>query len=239
MSAMRKAIYAYDMIKDGDKIAVGVSGGKDSLVLLVALSEFQKYSEIKFDLLAINVDMNFVETDKNEVQVFTEYVADIGVELHFQKTDIANILFEIRKESNPCSLCSKMRRGALNELAVSLGCNKVALGHHLDDVIETFMLSLLYESRLSTFKPVSYLDRMDITLIRPFIYVGENMIIEASRDMPIIFNPCSADKNTKREDMKELIKSLDKSIPNAKSRMFGAITNADRASLWELPKKIK
>lgn len=173
LSLARKAISDYKMIEDGDKIAVGLSGGKDSITLLAVLAAYKKFAPEKFDLIAINIDMGFEDIDKNQVQATKDFCESVGVPLIIEKTDIAAIIFDERKEKSPCSLCSKMRRGALNNVAIDHGCNKLALGHHADDVIETMMLSLLYEGRFSTFMPVSYMDKSKITLIRPLVYIDE------------------------------------------------------------------
>ena len=172
LGGMRKAISDYNMISPNDKVAVGVSGGKDSLLLLTALVRLRSFIDIPFDLLAIHIDMGFKDTDKGEFKAFEDYICNLGIELIVEKTNLAKLLFEDRKETNPCSLCSKIRRGALNTVAINNGCKKIALGHHSDDVLETFLLSFMYESRLSTFKPVSYLDRTDVTIIRPMVLIN-------------------------------------------------------------------
>lgn len=238
LGGMRKAIHQFNMIEDGDRVAVGVSGGKDSILLLDALYQYQKYINNSFDLLAIHIDMGFEETNMQEVAKFSDYIESRSIPFFIEKTNLKEILFDIRKESSPCSLCSKIRRGALNTIAKAHNCNKLALGHHMDDVLETFLLSLLYESRLNTFKPVSYLDRSDITVIRPFVYIDERNIIGATRNTPTITNPCPVNKETQREYMKNLIKKLSKDIPMAKEKIFSAITNPSRISLWDIdPKK--
>ena len=230
LSTMRKAIEDYHMIKDGDKICVGLSGGKDSMVLLKALATYRKFSPQKFTLGAITIDMGFKDADFSEM---IEFCRELDVEYHIEHTDIAEIVFNVRKEPSPCSLCSKMRRGALNTTLKERGYNKLALGHHADDLIETFLLSLCYEGRLSTFAPLSYMDRSDVTMIRPLIYTREKDILSVSRDLPIFKNPCPEDKETQREFMKELIAKIQKDIPFVKDRMLGAITNADRYNLWD------
>lgn len=235
LSLTRKALNDYDMIQDGDRVAVGLSGGKDSITLLTVLAQYQKFSPQKFELIAINIDMGFKDTDQKQVQATLEHCKKLGVELHIEKTDIAEIIFDHRKEKSPCSLCSKMRRGALNTVAIKLGCNKLALGHHADDVIETFFLSLLYEGRLSTFMPKSYMDRSQMTLIRPFIYIEEKQISGAARryELPVIFNPCPRDKHTKREDIKLLINQLDGQFNHSKKLMLSAIYSPERNNLWD------
>lgn len=232
LAPFRRAIEDYKMIEQGDKIAVGVSGGKDSLTLLALLKAFQRFSPNKFDLTAITIDMGFDKSGKQFDKV-KEYCDEIGVPYYIERTDIGEILFEARKESNPCSLCSKMRRGALNTKLLSLGCDKLALGHHAEDMMETFLLSLFYEGRLSTFSPISYMDRTGVSMIRPMIYISENDIAAYARSLPVVFNPCPADKHTKREYMKDLIKTLQKDMPFVKDRMLGAISHPERYNLWD------
>ena len=238
LSLARKAISDYKMIEDGDKIAVGLSGGKDSITLLAVLAAYKKFAPEKFDLIAINIDMGFEDIDKNQVQATKDFCESVGVPLIIEKTDIAAIIFDERKEKSPCSLCSKMRRGALNNVAIDHGCNKLALGHHADDVIETMMLSLLYEGRFSTFMPISYMDKSKITLIRPLVYIEEKQINWTAKrlGLPVIFNPCPRDKHTKREDVKQLIRNLDEQFVDSKKHIMSAIFNPERNSLWDKAK---
>lgn len=238
LSLARKAISDYEMIEDGDKIAVGLSGGKDSITLLAVLAAYKKFAPEKFDLIAINIDMGFKDIDKNQVQATKDFCESVGVPLIIEKTDIAAIIFDERKEKSPCSLCSKMRRGALNNVAIDHGCNKLALGHHADDVIETMMLSLLYEGRFSTFMPISYMDKSKITLIRPLVYIEEKQINWTAKrlGLPVIFNPCPRDKHTKREDVKQLIGNLDEQFVDSKKHIMSAIFNPERNSLWDKAK---
>ena len=233
IGAMRRAIKDFSLIHDGDTVAVGVSGGKDSLALLTALSLYKRYSPEKFDLLGISIDVGFPE-GKEGLKKIKEYSESLGTPFYIEETDIAKIVFEERKEQSPCSLCSKMRRGALNTSAVRLGANVVALGHHADDVLDTFLLSFIYEGRLSTFKPLTYLDRTNVSVIRPFIYVQEGDIKGASKRLgfPIYKNPCPEDKHTEREYMKTLVDSITKDIPIARDRMISAITHPERYSLF-------
>lgn len=237
LSAMRRAINDYKMIKDGDNIIVGISGGKDSMLLFYALSLYQKFSPEKFSLTGVHVDMGFAKTDINEVAAMKEFFKNNNSNLVIEYTDIAEILFDIRKESNPCSLCSKMRRGALCTKANMLNANKIALAHHADDVLETMLMSFIFEGRISTFAPVSYMDRTDTTVIRPFIYVEEGDIKGAVKrnELPVLFNPCPYDKHTKREYMKSLVKNINKDIPFAKERMISAISHPERYNLWKKP----
>ena len=232
LSVMRKGITEYKMIKDGDKIAVGVSGGKDSVALLKILAEYKKFSPEKFDLLAISVDLDFTgaKTDFTALKAFCE---TLGVPYIVEKTDIGKIVFDIRKEKSPCALCSKMRKGALYDVAVKNGCNKVALGHHADDLTDTFMLSLFYEGRLSTFAPKSYLDRTGLTLIRPFILMREADIISYAKDLPVVKSPCPANKHTQREYVKQAVREIAKEIPNVREMAFTAITHPERYNLFD------
>lgn len=235
LSLTRKAINDYRMIEDGDKIAIGVSGGKDSTALLAILAAYKKFAPEKFDLVAINIDLGFKETDLNEVAKLREYCEKVNVPLIIEHTQIAEIIFNERKEKSPCSLCSKMRRGALNSIAIANGCNKLALAHHADDIIDTFFLSLLHEGRLSTFMPVSYMDRTGITLIRPFIYAEEKYLAGLCRryDLPIVHNPCPEDKHTRREDMKNLVEELDARFDGSKKLIMSALFNPQRNNLWD------
>ena len=193
LSPMRRAINDYNLIENGDKVAVGVSGGKDSITLLTLLHEFQRFSDRKFDLMGVTIDMGFTDDAYAPIR---DYCSKLGIQYRIVKTDIAEVIFDLRKEKNPCSLCAKMRRGALNSEIVAAGYNKLALGHHMDDVVETFMLSLFYEGRLNTFSPKSYMSRTGITLIRPMIYIEERDIIGYARDLPVVHNPCPANKHT-------------------------------------------
>ena len=206
LSYVRRCVEDYDMIQAGDRVAVGVSGGKDSLTLLVALARLREFYPKPFTVEAYTLDM-------------------LDVPFTLLHSEIHHIIFDLRKEKNPCSMCAKMRRGALHNALREHGITKIALGHHFDDAVETFFLSLFYEGRLSCFQPVTYLDRTGITQIRPLLYCGEGMLRNAAErnHLPVVFNPCPADGNTKRQEVKELIKSLDKQYPGLKSRVFGAM----------------
>lgn len=223
LSYMRRAVDDYGMIQDGDRIAVGVSGGKDSVTMLMALAALRRFYPNKFELEAITLDMGFEGADFSPI---AQLCKEIDVNFTLVKTDIKTVVFDIRKETNPCALCAKMRKGALNEKALELGCKKVALGHHNEDVIETFFLSLFYEGRLNCFSPVSYLDRKGVTLIRPLIYTPEKTIksFVKNNNVPIVKNPCPADGNTKREKMKEFVAEKHREDKGFKERVFGAIT---------------
>ena len=200
LSSMRKAIQKYNLIQNGDRIAVGVSGGKDSLVLLKALSDFRKFKLYDFEIFAVTIDIYSGEVNYDSLNKFCQ---EINVPLIVEKTDIKHIVFDIRKEKNPCSLCAKMRRGALNSVCKKLNCNKLALAHHLQDVVTTFFISLLYEGRLSTMLPKSYMSRADITLIRPLYLTDEKKIINCSRNYPILKSQCPANDNSKRKEIKD------------------------------------
>ncbi len=228
MSLTRKAIDDYSMIEEGDRIAIGVSGGKDSLAMLYALSGIRRFYPKHFELHAISVDLGFSEGEQAFIPI-KALCERLNVPLTVVPSDIAEILFQIRKESNPCSLCAKLRKGALNTAAKELGCNKVAYAHHKDDMIETLLLSILNESRLYCFSPVTYLDRMDLTVIRPFMYVDEADIIgfKKAYELPVYQNPCPADGNTRREYAKNLVKQLTRETPGARERIFRAILKAD------------
>ena len=230
LSFLRRACDEYNLIEDNDIIAIGVSGGKDSLVLLKAMALFSRFSPKKFTIKAITIDMFAGKSDFSKIQ---KLCTDLNVEYHIVNSDIYQIVFEERKESNPCSLCSKLRRGMLNTKAIELGCNKLALGHSSDDVLHTFLLSLFYEGRLSTFLPKLFMDRTGMTVIRPLILADEKLIISASKDLPITKSNCPADKNTKRELVKNLIKTIQKDIPIAKDRMFTAIIHPERYNLFD------
>lgn len=234
LSLMRRAINDFDMIHSGDKIAVGVSGGKDSLALLQLLCAYQKFSEHAFELCAVTVDMGFADSDFSPVERFCE---ELGVNYRREKTDIAEIIFDVRKEKNPCSLCAKMRRGALNSVINEMGYNKLALGHHKNDVVDTFMLSLMFEGRLSTFQPVSYMSRSDVTLIRPLVYVSEREIAGLAKTLPVCKNPCPADKRSQREEMKKLLKDVAVKYPDVSDRIANAVMHPDRYNLWCMNKK--
>lgn len=236
LSLARKAINDYHMIQDGDKIAVGISGGKDSIALLTILANYKKFAPEKFDLVGININVGFEGVNQEEVKACKKYCEEeLGVELIIEDTNIKQIVFDERHETNPCSLCSKMRRGALNTVAIKNGCNKIALGHHADDVLDTFLLSLIYEGRLSTFAPISYMSRSDITLIRPFIYVEEKNIkgLLNRYNFPIIHNPCPEDKHTQREATKELVSMIEDKFGYCKQRMLTALFHPERNNLWD------
>lgn len=219
---VRRAVDDYNMISAGDRIAVGISGGKDSMLLLVALNHLKSYYPLPFELEAITIELGFDGMDFTPVK---EMCAQLGIPYTCLKTDIKEIVFDVRKEDNPCSLCSKMRRGAINDAITQRGITKLALGHHFDDAVETFMMSLLFEGRLSCFRPVTYLDRSGVTQIRPLIYAGEQKIANLATELqlPIVENPCPMDKTSKRYEIKKLLSAMCSEYPDMKSKIFGAM----------------
>lgn len=221
MGLVRRCVEDYDMIQPGDKVAVGVSGGKDSLALLVFLAELRKYYPQPFTLEAITIDMG-LGMDYSQIQTLC---AKLDVPYTIVPTEIGPVIFDYRKEKNPCSMCAKMRRGALNQTLLERGLNKLALGHHYDDAVETFLMSLLYEGRISCFQPVTNLDRTGIIQIRPMLYLHEKTVdnFAARQALPVVENRCPVDKETKREEIKKLIFELSKTYPELKERVFGAM----------------
>ena len=222
LSYMRKAIEEYHMIEEGDKIAVCLSGGKDSITLLHAFKSLQRFYPKKFELIAISVNPGFEFFDIDFLQKICN---DIQIPLFIENSNAKEIVFDIRKEKNPCSLCANLRRGVINSIAIREGCNKIALGHNQDDVLETFLLNLFYTGNISTFSPVSYMDRSKITLIRPLLYTPEKEIRKFIRknNFEVMPKVCPMDGISKREDMKQLIFSLTKNIPMIRANLFGAI----------------
>lgn len=221
-SYVRQAIDDYHMIDDGDRIAIGISGGKDSLTLLYALAGLRHFYPKKFELTALTVDLGFSGFDLSEIQNLCE---KLDVEYHIIKTEIGRIVFEERKESSPCALCAKMRKGALNDYAKQIGCNKVAYAHHMDDIIETMFLSMFYEGQFYSFAPVTHLDRSQITVIRPLMYVPEANVIGFlhKQNLPLVKNPCPADGKTRREYIKQFVRKLNLENPGVKKQIFHAI----------------
>ena len=219
---VRRAVEDYGMISEGDRVAVGVSGGKDSMLLLAALRLLQVYYPQHFDLQAITIELGFEGMNFAPV---ADFCRDMDIPYTCVKTDIKEIVFDVRKEDNPCSLCAKMRRGALNNTLKSLGMNKLALGHHFDDAVETFMMSLLFEGRIRCFEPVTFLDRSGVTQIRPLIYAGEQRIanVAAALELPIVENPCPQDKTSKRYEIKQMLKTMCADYPDIKTKIFGAM----------------
>ncbi len=229
---VRKAVEDYGMIEDGDRIAVGISGGKDSLILASALAKLSKYYPKKFEVVGLTIDMGY----KADYSGVVNFCKAHGIEYRVKYTQIKEIVFDYRKESNPCSLCAKLRRGALNDFAKENGCNKLALGHHNDDVLETFFLSLMYEGRLHTFSPVTHFERSGICMIRPLIYVREYEVKSAVKrySVPVVKSPCPVDGLTKRAEMKEIIDGLDKKTGKGlRKRLFNAVKGLED---WKIEK---
>ena len=226
LSYTRKAVEEYDMIQNGDKIAVGVSGGKDSLTLLCAMAKLKRVLPIKYELVAVTINMGMPDHDFSKI---AELCAELEIPYHIIDTQIYEIIFNVRKEKNPCALCARMRRGALHDAIKELGCNKLALGHHYDDVIETFMLNLFFEGRIGAFRPVTYLSRKDITMIRPLIYAQEKYIKAFSKgaNLPVTDVTCPADGNTERAKMKDYLAQFDKEHRGLYHRIMGAIQRGE------------
>lgn len=224
---IRRACQEFDLIEDGDKIAVGVSGGKDSLALLAGLAKMRRFYEKKYELVCVTLDPRFggVETDYSPVE---KMCGELDVEFRLIRTDIGEIVFDIRKEPNPCSLCARMRRGALHDAAKEAGCNKIALGHNYDDAVETFMMNLFQEGRIGCFSPISYLSRKDITLIRPLVLAPEHAIMSCVKrsGFDVVKSKCPADKHTARQSMKEFLAELEHQNHGVKQRIFGAMRKA-------------
>lgn len=225
---VRKAVQQYSLISPGDSICIGVSGGKDSVALTVALARLRRYFEHPFTIHAVTLDPGFggIETDYSPLEkLFGEY----DVPYTIKRTDIGRVVFDIRHEPNPCALCAKMRRGSLHDAAKALGCNKVALGHHLDDAVETFFMNLFREGRLGCFSPSSYLSRKDLTLIRPMILANEKEVISAVQglDLPVIKSRCPADGVTVRQDTKLFVAEKCAEDPAFKQKILGAMQKAD------------
>lgn len=233
LGALRRADERFGMIDDGDRIAVGLSGGKDSMLLLYALHLYQLFSKKSYDLLAVCVDLGFGNYD---IEIIRSFAERLKVPFAAIDTQIAEIVFKVREEKNPCSLCAKMRKGALYRTAHELGCNKAAFGHHMDDCIETFMMNLMFAGRVATFAPKAHLTRQDITLIRPFIFLREWDIKGAvnKTDIPVAKNPCPQDENTKRQELKDFIKHVDSIYPHASERIATAISNVNTYDLWNI-----
>ena len=229
LSKMRKLIEEQELIKNGDKIAVGVSGGKDSLLLLKALHEYKKYFNSNFELIAIAIDLSNREMDYNPIK---KYCEELNIEFYVENSNIFEIIFDIRKEKNPCSLCAKMRRGYLNNVAKKHGCNKVALGHHADDLIDTFLMSMFFEGRLYVLQPKTYLSQTDITIIRPLLFVQESEIKNESKNLPVIENKCPQNHNSQRENAKNILNKLSEIYPESKNKIINALIHSERYHLW-------
>ena len=225
-SYTRKAIDDFQMIKEKDSIAVGISGGKDSLTLLYALAGLRKFYPIHYSLTAVTVDLGYPDFDLTAIK---ELCRELDVPYHIISTEIGAIIKEQNIKNSPCSLCAKLRKGALNKAVVELGCNKVAYAHHKDDIIETMLLSLMFEGRFYAFPPVTHLDRSNLDVIRPLMYVPEVDIIGFKNhyNLPVVKNPCTFDGKTKRQYAKDLLQQLNKEHPGVKNRLFTEILNGN------------
>jgi tRNA(Ile)-lysidine synthase TilS/MesJ len=226
-----QAVADHHLIAGGDRVAIGLSGGKDSLVLVEALARLRAVAPVKFELHAITVDLGYPGTDFGRLSAF---LAARDIPFTIVPTDIGRLVFEVRQEENPCALCANMRRGALNRQAAALGCNKVALAHHLDDAIETMLMGLLFEGRIHCFSPATWLSRSELTVIRPLIYVWEQDISDYARrnDLPILENPCPANHRTRREDMKQLVKEMEERFPGARKHLAAALRSRSANLPW-------
>ncbi len=224
MSRMRSAMEQYDMIQNGDKIAVGLSGGKDSVALLAALAEMRRFYPKKYELVAVTADMRFNNED-GDYTVLKDFCRSIDVPYVIKRTELADIIFNIRKEKNPCSLCAKMRRGILHDIAIENGCNKVALGHHMDDAVETFFMNLLNGGNIGSFCPVTYMSRKDIYVIRPMVLASEAIVAGAVNqcNLPVVKSNCPMDKTSERETTKRLVRSLNREYPQLREKVIGAM----------------
>ncbi len=233
LGLMRRCIEDYDMIHDGETVAVGISGGKDSLVTLVALARLKTFYPKHFELLALTVDGGVPGMDFTPMEAFCK---ELGVEYVRVEVPIYEVVFEDRRESNPCSLCAKLRRGALNTAITERGIRKLALGHHFDDAVETYMMNLLFEGRIGSFQPVTYLSRMDVTQIRPLLYAKEKQVRAAANrlNLPIVHNNCPMDGTSRRQEVKELLAELEQRYPNLRQKIFGAMQRYPIKG-WEMP----
>ena len=225
---MRKAIQEYNLISDGDKICVGISGGKDSLVMLSGLALLKRFIGINYEIVGLTIDPRFNGIDGNYSDV-EKFCAEYGIEYHVVSTQIGEIVFDVRKEPNPCSLCSRMRRGAIHNSAAELGCNKIALGHNYDDAVETFIMNLFTEGRIGCFSPASYMEDKNIHIIRPLVLAPEREIKKAAlkNNFPIVKSLCSADGHTNRQQTKNFITEMERKNHGFKDRIFGAMRRAD------------
>ena len=235
MGLVRRCAEDYDMIQSGDRIAVGVSGGKDSMALLCLLAALREYYPKPFTVEGITIDLGFPGMDFSPV---AEYCKEHDIPYRIVKTQIKTVVFDLRQEKNPCSMCAKMRRGALNEAILSQGINKIALGHHHDDAVETFLMSLIYEARISCFQPVTYLNRTGVTQIRPMLYIPEQSILHFAerQGLPVVENECPADKTSKRHEIKELIYEMSGRYPELKNNVFGAMQRLPLPE-WEIKRE--
>jgi len=234
LGALRRADEAFDLIRPGDHIFIGVSGGKDSLVLVQALALYRYFSKKPYTLTAGMLGLGLQALDTEPIRA---YCAAVDVPFAFRDSDIGPIVFEHRREPNPCSLCARMRRAMLNDWALAQGCNKLALGHHAGDVTETLLMNLLYNGRLGTFSPITHLDRSGITQIRPLVFAKESQIVSAAQRLqaPVLKNPCPASGNTKREEIKQLMATLRQTYPDLEQNLLHAIATPSSYMLWDGP----
>ena len=230
LTNVKRACRDYDLIAAGDKIAVGLSGGKDSSALLYIMKALQRELPVHFEIQPVTVSLGW-DVDLTPLKALCE---SLDLKLQVKETEIAQIIFDVRKEKNPCALCAKMRSGALHDAALELGCQKVALGHHLDDVIETYFMNLIFTGNISTFQPKSFLDRKGITLIRPMVFLQEKITakIVHNKRLPVLANPCPANKQTKREEMKDLVTELAGRYPEFRHRFLTGLKNFELDNLW-------
>ncbi|MGL4694676.1 tRNA 2-thiocytidine biosynthesis TtcA family protein [Enterococcus larvae] len=230
---IRRAVLSHQMIEPGDKVAIGMSGGKDSTSLLYFLDLIRRQERLgfSFDIVPISLDIGF----DMDIQPMKDFVEALGYELEVVPTNIAEVVFDIREERSPCSLCAKLRRGILYKYAKDMGCSKVALGHHLDDAIETYFMNFLFHGKMSSFEPISYLTKTEISLIRPLIYLQERDIIRLVKreELPVIFNPCPVDKKTKREEIKQLVSSLSQSYPDIREKFVMGMEQGTNEDFWQ------
>lgn len=233
LGLVRRCIEDYDMIHAGDTIAVGVSGGKDSMLTLAALARLREFYPVPFSIVAITLEMGIPNMDFAPV---ADYCASLGVPYKRVAVPIYQIVFEERREKNPCALCAKMRRGALNTALLEMGLSTIALGHHYDDAAETFLMNLVFEGRIGCFQPVTYLDRMGVTQIRPLLYVRESEARAAAARLalPVVESHCPADGSSRREEVKQLIAELEQRYPNLSKKIFGAVQRYPLFG-WEKP----
>ncbi|HHY72152.1 MAG TPA: tRNA 2-thiocytidine(32) synthetase TtcA [Bacillus bacterium] len=238
LSPIKKTILQYKMIEEGDRVAIGLSGGKDSSTLLYILTILREQLPFHFDLIPISLSLGFEDLD---ILPLKKFVEELGTKLYIKETNISQIVFDYKQEKNPCSLCANLRRGILFEYAASLNCNKLAYGHHLDDGIETFFMNLFYGGKLGVFKPITYLDRSNITLIRPMLAIEEKTIIHfvKAKNIPVIHNPCPADKNTKREEMKDLVKQLSTKYPDLRQNFMHGAMKIREEDFWKIDQKTR
>jgi len=241
LSSMGKADETYGLIESGDRIAVGVSGGKDSLVLLKALAAYKMYIKKDFELISLTVDLGFDGFDTSGIE---EFASDLNIKHRTVRTDIGKIVFDVRQESNPCALCAKMRKGALYTAALEEGCNKAAFAHHVDDAIETFFMSMMYEGRINTFAPVTHMSRRDVTIIRPLIFLPEKHALAVARqkELPILPPHCDIAGSTKREEARRLIEHLATIVPDIETKLLHALIHTETYGLWDrmkLPKGVQ